>query len=196
MRHVGWAAAVLAWALVVGGGWVALERYRARPGDPGDPPATWPADSVLARAEDRPTLVMWAHPRCPCTEASVAELARLVAVLDDRVLPIVALLVPADGGDEWRSTPIRAAAEAIPRVRVVEDVGHVEAGRFGAATSGHVVLYGPEGDLWFSGGLTPSRGHQGDSVGRGAILERVLGGDAVALSSAVYGCGLVDAGAP
>ena len=42
-------------------------------------PASWPAQTTLARVEGRPTLVVLLHPKCPCSRASVAVLAVLLA---------------------------------------------------------------------------------------------------------------------
>src|SRR5215204_4501233 len=56
--------------------WV-LWRYDNTPGSAAHAPDAWPDLSALARATDRPTLVMLAHPHCTCTRASLGELARL-----------------------------------------------------------------------------------------------------------------------
>jgi hypothetical protein len=45
------------------------------PGAAGDAPAQWPADSGLSRAGDAPTLILFAHPQCACTRASLGGLA-------------------------------------------------------------------------------------------------------------------------
>src|SRR5215472_16789844 len=45
------------------------------------PPAQWPAGSKLQLKADGPTLVMFAHPKCPCTRSSIGELAELMAHL-------------------------------------------------------------------------------------------------------------------
>ncbi|MBL8975876.1 MAG: hypothetical protein JNK56_35060, partial [Myxococcales bacterium] len=44
-----------------------------------EPPEAWPPASTIAHADGLSTLVMLAHPRCPCTRASIGELARLMA---------------------------------------------------------------------------------------------------------------------
>jgi len=52
------------------------------------------------------------------------------------------------------------------------------------------LLYDPEGQLAFAGGLTPDRGHLGDSPGRQRILSLVKTGTADAKQSLVFGCSL------
>ena len=80
MNRVGVVALLFAWAAVVSGGFAVLMRYKSTPGEAHRPPAQWPRESRLQRASgQRATLVLFAHPECPCTRASVTELARLVA---------------------------------------------------------------------------------------------------------------------
>ena len=62
------------------------------------------------------------------------------------------------------------------RLRGFQDISGDEARRFGAATSGEALLYSPSGKLLFHGGITPSRGHEGGSVGRDALVRCVLDG--------------------
>src|SRR5450432_1383954 len=78
-RNSGVRVFVAAWLLVCGVGFAALGAYSTRAGTSGTPPARWPAESRLALASDRPTLVLIAHPRCPCTRATMGELERLMA---------------------------------------------------------------------------------------------------------------------
>ncbi len=65
-----------------------------------------------------------------------------------------------------------------------------EAARFGARTSGFVVVYDATGSLRYAGGITGSRGHAGDNVGRRTV-ERILAGESERdLDHPVFGCGL------
>jgi hypothetical protein len=77
---------------------------------------------------------------------------------------------------------------------VVADDGGVESQRFGALSSGQALLYGADGRLLFAGGITESRGHQGDNAGESAIAALVLGAGRSGQSSStpVYGCPLFD----
>src|SRR5437016_4114966 len=72
------------WAISVGGGIVMLWRYASTPGLTATPPSSWPVESAIARTPGRATVVMMAHPHCPCTRASIAELAVLMSRLQDR----------------------------------------------------------------------------------------------------------------
>lgn len=50
--------------------------------------------------------------------------------------------------------------------------------RFGAYTSGQVMLYDTDRRLAFNGGITGSRGHEGNNKGRQAITDWIDTGHA------------------
>ena len=79
----------------------------------------------------------------------------------------------------------------MPGVRVYRDEGGVETRRFGVTSSGHVLLYAPSGRLQFSGGITLSRGHEGDNPGSEAIIHVVRGGTLAQHETPVFGCTLL-----
>jgi len=132
---------------------------------------------------------MLAHPHCPCTRASIGELARLMAQAQGRVTAYALFVKPAGSSDDWENTDLWRNAAGIPGVNVVVDDG-VEAQRFHAVTSGQTVLYDAEGHLLFSGGITGSRGHSGDNEGRSAIVSLLNTGEAERAETSVFGCPL------
>jgi hypothetical protein len=76
---------------------------------------------------------------------------------------------------------------------MVRDRGGVEAKRFGARTSGEVLLYSAVGRLLFFGGITGSRGHEGDNYGLTSLasfLTATPSESAVTAGSPVFGCAL------
>jgi hypothetical protein len=77
---------------------------------------------------------------------------------------------PEETPPGWARTDIWRSASAIPGVFVQADVGGRLAHVFGADTSGHAMLYDPEGRLRFAGGITPARGHRGSNLGRSTIV--------------------------
>jgi hypothetical protein len=85
-------------------------------------------------------------------------------------------------------TDLWDSAGQIPGVAAVADEDGAEAHRFSAATSGQVVLYDSSGRLLFSGGITASRGHSGDNVGRRAIVSLLADGSGVRTETPVFGC--------
>ncbi len=189
-RPVLFAAAV--WLMVALGGTVALTQYSSEPGEASDPPLQWPADSHLSLAADKPTLLMVLHPRCSCSRASIGELARLQHRLQGLFSGHILFVRPEGTDQSWAETDLRSSAELIPDMRSVEDLNGVEAERFGANTSGAIVLYGEDGRLLFHGGLTASRGHYGDSLGREQLIALLSGREATISEGDVYGCALAE----
>src|SRR2546422_955144 len=63
------------WLAAVSAGSLAMLRYANTPGHTAQAPLQWSAGSLIARDSQRATLVMFVHPRCPCSRASVGELS-------------------------------------------------------------------------------------------------------------------------
>src|SRR5690242_2680569 len=86
--------ALVAWGLSVGAGLLAVHSYEATPGAAGDPRPDWPAGSRIQLVPERANLVMLAHPRCPCTRASLKELSKLVERTRDSLAVHVVFFSP------------------------------------------------------------------------------------------------------
>jgi hypothetical protein len=139
--------------------------------------------------------VLLIHPHCPCSRATIEELARLMNDCNGKVNATVLMLHPAETAKTWEQTDLWRSAVVIPGVSVVADEEGRESQRFGAATSGQTLLYAADGRLLFAGGITESRGHSGDNAGRSAVCELVLAsnpGLRRPLHTPVYGCPLFD----
>jgi len=182
MLAIGWIAAVVC-------GLRAMTTYETTPGRIGTIPQGWP-ESRIHRATDRMTLVMLAHPRCPCTRASIGELAQIMARTQGKVRAYVLFLKPSESGIDWEDTELWRKAAAIPGVTALADVNGAEARRFGVETSGHTLLFGSDGRLLFNGGVTQSRGHSGDNVGEDAIVALVNNHAGGLSRTLVFGCSL------
>jgi hypothetical protein len=176
----------------VSGGFVALAEYKGAEGAVAHPaPALWPVGAGLEHEPGRAKLLMFVHPECTCSRASLSELERLLVGFEGEGLMVeIAFVLPVGVPESFAATSLRAKAEAIPGVRVSRDRDGVEAARFGAATSGHTLLYGANGGLLFSGGLTSARGHEGPSAGTTRLASVLRRGHADADRSAIFGCGL------
>src|SRR4029077_8916448 len=72
------AAFGLVWLAIVGLGQRAMLNYDYIAAPSSASPAKWPANSKIPRAAGFPTIVLMAHPRCPCTRATIEELALLM----------------------------------------------------------------------------------------------------------------------
>ncbi len=167
------------WLVAVAFGLWGLMSYANRPGDQGQPVATWPEAIGIERSNFQPTLVLFAHPKCPCTRATLGELAWLMNRCADDLDCHVLFFRPGQQDDSWSKTRLWDEAAAIRGVSVAADPDAQLASQFGVRTSGHALLYDPQGKLVFEGGITGSRGHRGDNPGRSAVLS-LVGEDHVA----------------
>lgn len=178
------------WLLLVAGAMTLLAAYSNTPGTAGVAPTRWPSDSQIARDPSRPTLLVLAHPQCPCTNATLGELESLMAQTQGRVSAHVVFVRPPGLADDLVKGDLWRKASAIPGVTVEIDNGNVEAGRFHVETSGEALLYGSDGRLLFAGGITLSRGHSGDNPGRTAITALINRRSANESTTPVFGCSL------
>lgn len=173
-----------------------MTNYSFTPGPLATTLANWPEASRIDRDAARPTLLLFAHPRCPCSRATIGELARLAANCQDRFTAQVWFTKPAGVAVDWEQTDLWRTAAAIPGVSVHTDEAGNEAARFGAQTSGHAMLYDSAGQLLFQGGITLSRGHSGDNPGRTTLQNILEGRKTPAPPTPIFGCALVETLAP
>jgi hypothetical protein len=187
-------AFIILWMITVAFGLHALMIYKGKPGAAGPTPQSWPGNELISPPSEKPLLVMFAHPRCPCTKASLGELERLATQAKDKFETVVLFYEPEGESDAWTKTASIDLARSIPNVRVILDKNGEVARRFGAETSGQTVLYDHNGKLLFSGGITGSRGHLGENNGFDSVLK-LLKNEPTLLTkktTQVFGCGLFE----
>lgn len=183
---------IAVWAVASATGLVWLTDYSSVPGTAATSPNEWPRGASFQRDDRQPTLLMFLHPRCPCSQASLSELARVAVRGRDQMRMQVLFVQPEGCPADWYQTSLWTNARDIPGVRVDVDLGGHLAQQFGAKTSGQTLVYDRAGALVFRGGLTPGRGHEGDSPGRTAvlsILDEKTNGPTMECSA--FGCPLV-----
>jgi hypothetical protein len=183
--------ACFVWLAVAGAGFALIANYQSGRGNAGHTALQWPSAANIPLDHSRPTLVMFVHPKCPCSSASMEELNRLLAQCAGRVAPRVLFFKPAGEPESWARTGLWRSAAAMPHVVAQEDPDGKEARLFGAETSGYVALYDTHGRLLFSGGITGSRGHAGDNAGESAVAALLNGQPAGLAQTPVYGCSLL-----
>jgi hypothetical protein len=176
------------WVSAIAAGMAWMVRFESSPGEPARAPADWPVQAELRRG-DGFTLVMTAHPRCPCTRASLDELAIVMAESKNRMTAHVIFFVPEDAPPDWWNTDLWRKAAAIPAVAPVVDRGGTLQRVFGAETSGSVSVYDAAGRLQFNGGLTAARGQSGENTGRLSLISLIETGAAAGMTP-VFGCPL------
>jgi hypothetical protein len=195
LRHCARAAvplALAAWLLAVGVGVRSLLLFAYTPGAAAAAPDTWPTSRDGFPAGGQSLLVMFVHPQCACSRASLSELAKLMVRADGRLTARVYLYLPGEMPAGWEQTDLWRAAAAIPGVSVTSDREGRFARAFHARVSGETQVYGPDRKLLFSGGITVARGHEGDSDGGRAILAYLADSSPTGVvRTPVFGCYLL-----
>lgn len=153
----------------------AMASYGTQAGAQGEAPSHWPLadDRLSGHRRDLSTLVLFAHPLCPCTRASLWELESITNRFSAQVQTHVLFFTPSDAqgsGTLWQNSDLRSIAARLPGTTVHADIDGELSAYFGAYTSGHVLLYDARGNLQYAGGITASRGHTGSNPGRSAIV--------------------------
>lgn len=143
-----------------------LEKYNFTPG------AQHPAPKQLA-ASDRFTLTVFVHPMCSCSQATLKELAKIEARLKQKIQTTV-VIDTSDAESDNAISQFEERVRSLVSAKIVQDIDGKIAASFGAETSGQTVLYSTAGKLLFQGGITRSRGHEGDNDGEDEIVRLVL----------------------
>lgn len=181
-----------AWLLAAIGGVAWMCQYEHTSGNAGTTPRHWPSTTSVRLDNQRDTLILFAHPKCPCTRATLDELDHILAQSQNKIAAFVFFLQQDEFAQAWAESNLRKKAAAIPNVTVLDDPQGLLAKAFGAETSGHVVLYSPQGELLFSGGITESRGHFGRNAAGTALLSQVEREPGSRTETPVFGCSLLN----
>src|SRR5262249_48877716 len=107
-----------AWGFAAAGGVLLMAADAVDPGDPGAPPARWPAGAAGPLDGRRPRLLIFLHPRCPCSRASLGELAALLDRCGDRVAARAVVFRPRYGREGWFPPDLRTALGEISGLEV------------------------------------------------------------------------------
>jgi hypothetical protein len=189
---IGWVW--LMWLLLSGAGWFRLADYQNSPDSDGQLPQT-----VSARNESpsdrRSTMLVFLHPHCPCSRATVRQLEAIVRRNCEPLTIRVMFLHPSGTPEDWHRTELWDRTQAIPGVEVADDTDGALTRRYGVRYSGHALLYNKDGERIYSGGITVSRGHEGDHPIR-AFLTGQKNPEMISQCCPVFGCPLFPAGEP
>lgn len=181
----------LLWFVVAVSGLSLFGAYQNREGDRGAVPGQWPAKSRISRSTNGSTLLVFLHPNCPCSRASVHSLQRILAAVPTANRPRTIFVFRRAATDDWRVRSLLAdAAAATPDATFLQDFDLQESARFGTQVSGHVLVYDRAGQLVFDGGITPDRGQEGESVSGTRLYDALADSTGPAAHTAVFGCSL------
>jgi hypothetical protein len=154
----------------------------------------WPQDSRLVQ-ESSERLVIFIHPQCPCTRATLSELEAVLARHTVATTLVVSAIDP-----EWLTSTVMQHINRIQTgypalIDVFLDNDGSESECFEASASGHCMYFNRQGRKVFSGGITASRGHVGDNDARYRLMELIqLNSEVCTLETPslfpVFGCRL------
>jgi len=175
------------WLGMITGGYSWLLRYSFVPGGTISAPRALPSSLGWSLPLLRPQLVLALHPRCPCSRATVNELVKIRSRVRDASDVTVLMFKPANEPDSWMES---AMLDDCVRIgcQIRPDPDGRLATSLGNLTSGGVVLYDVNGELRYQGGITGSRGHEGDNSGETAVIEILQGRRYSHPSMPVFGC--------
>jgi hypothetical protein len=189
------ALVVATWAAAAVAGTVVLARFHSTPGPSlAGGAGRWPEGGALPAPAGRASLLVFLHPHCPCTSATVAGLERVLAAAGSRPRDVrIVVFHPATATPAWSDGGLVERARLLPGAVVHADPGGAEAARFGAVTSGTVLAFDADGVRRFAGGVTPSRGHEGDCPGAAAVESFLRDGTPSPDTFPVFGCPILEA---
>lgn len=159
-------------------------------GAAGTVPTAWPRASAIDRARNHSELLVFVHPYCSCTFATIDELEQLETRKSGAAAPEVNILFYRPRNSKWAPNALWKKAQGLRGARVGWDDDAREASRFGALTSGYTLLYSASGELLFKGGVTGTRGHTGDNFGLDRLAAALASGERSPEKSLVFGCAL------
>ena len=156
-------ALAVVWGLALVPGIWYLLAFETTPGLQSSPASAWPAHFVPEQDPRLPTLVVALHPRCSCSQATLAELEEAAKHFDHPYNAILLIDVPRGADYQWREVSFYREAQQALHAKVILDEDGRLAASFGALTSGEVFFYSAADktsrrSLLFAGGVTGSRG--------------------------------------
>ncbi|HEY9683527.1 MAG TPA: hypothetical protein V6C89_19905 [Drouetiella sp.] len=197
-KSVAVVAALMGWLGLLAIGTTISATYENEPGDRGFPPS-----QVLPTAAEMPQnskggyqLIMFVHPKCPCTRASMSELRKLMQNNPDLKATIY-FYRPSNEEAGWEKSDIWKTAESIKNATLRVDIDGKKASAYRIVTSGEILLYDANQHLVFSGGITGARGHVGDNISEDMLEDALMSlskPDQAPRIAPVFGCRILKNG--
>ncbi len=181
------------WFFGIGVGLYQLWSYMNTPGELGEIPYFWPESSQI-EFQDKAKLVIFVHPHCPCSRASLNELSRILPHNQEKIDVHIIFYHPSKFDLNWVHSDLWEIAKTFPKTTLHIDSKSHEIKTFSPKTSGQVYLFSRDKELLYVGGITNSRGHEGTSIGKDAIINWLKEGKKPPQKSFVFGCSLFHSG--
>jgi hypothetical protein len=182
-------AAAITWSILVLVSILHIARYENTPGTASAQAATQINPLSQSRPPQDLHIELFIHPRCPCSAATLEQLATIDAARQPRRL-IAWVYIPKDAPASWISGNTTTALRDTLHADIRLDVDGSHARSLGITTSGHILICDESGTPFFSGGITNSRGNPAPSQGAAAIHAWLNLGHGIPFTP-VFGCGLL-----
>lgn len=170
--------------LVASSGLYLMARYELGAGRPARAP-------LLLAGLRRPSLLVFLHPRCPCSDATIAQLRGILKRVEHPLADVQVNVVLPRGADVgFADADYMQAIASLPSARVVIDREGTHADQMGVETSGQFLAYAEDGHLVFAGGITPGRGVDQENAASKSVEEWLATGRPPTAHTEVYGCPL------
>jgi len=168
-----------------------LHKYSSTPA-PSDPPrGNWPLASAIVPCSTKSTFVIFLHPHCPCSRASVAAMNEIMNTFPNSAEFHAVFVRPAGVNADWLQSDLYQACKGNDRLVTSIDDNGVEAVKFGAKASGQTYIYDANHQLAFSGGLTSGRGMEEKGEERKMVASALIKRQNSPLHSPTFGCALI-----
>lgn len=177
---------LVVWAIFIALGTIWITDYASRP----NRSANAPAELQIQIDEKLPKLFVFLSPQCPCSRATLTELARLIEKNPRLFETQIYFYQPSDAPIDWSENKLWQKAAEISGAKV-KKINEAELKKFDARTSGQTLFYHADGRLLFSGGITQSRGHEGENIGIYSIESYLRNGRFTVSQTPVFGCILI-----
>src|SRR4051812_38506323 len=106
------------WVIGLGIGFGVLSHYENTPGIKGAVISDWPATSRIPRLTNRATLIMFLHPQCPCSMASIEQFSTLLKTFRGNVDAHVVFFKPRNSADDWAKSDLWNIARKLPNIHI------------------------------------------------------------------------------
>ena len=125
------------------------------PGQAGNPLKQLPktTSGFLGQKPGRPTFLVFVHPQCPCLETTAHQIEILRTQIIDEANFHALVCWPEDKSIQWTNSESTQKLAQVRTLTVTLDRNGNKTTEFGICTSGHLLVYGCDEQLLFSGGL-------------------------------------------
>ncbi len=113
---------VMLWCMVIVVGVALAARFDGTAGTGSQPPITWPENKLISLDSHRDTLLMFLHPHCPCSAASLTDLSKLMTSFKSPPAAYLVNVVPPGASVDWAQSELIESAKTIAHVIVLDDV--------------------------------------------------------------------------